>query len=102
MSAERFQRLGTRVSVVIYHGPKFIYDPKGRDNWKVHVEFLDNGTKIEQETQHASLDIALDEAYTKLDKIVSNGLGPSAMMPALEAPEVKVPRVPDLNDDIPF
>ncbi len=91
MSAERFQRLGNRVSIIIFYGSNYIYDPKNIYNWKVQVKFADNGTQIEQETHHAFLDAALDQAYEKLDKIVSFGLGASAMMPALEAPDDNIP-----------
>lgn len=101
MSAERFALLGNRVSLIIFYGPKYTYVAYNKpQKWKVQVEFHDQGTKIEQETIGDSLTVALAEAFDKLDAIVSRGLGPTAMMPALEH-KIEPAHVKS-DDDIPF
>lgn len=96
MSAEKFQRLGTRVSVVIFYGDSYTYG-KSKGGWKVDVKFIDSGIKIEFEESDSVLKTALDRAYNRLDKTVSLGLGSSAMLPAIEhKPE------PHFDDGNPF
>lgn len=99
MSAEKFQKLGNRVVLCIYFGSRYVYDPKGKNLWKVQVEFVDNGTEIKFEEIHECLETALFIAYTRLDRTVSNGLGASAMMPAIEYQDSTKP---NHADDIPF
>lgn len=83
MSAERFQRLGKRVSVVIFYGATYNYGPH-RDHWRVQVKFEDKDAKIELEESNAFIGLALENVYNRLDQIVSNGIGASAMLPAIE------------------
>lgn len=83
MSAEKFQRLGSRVSIVIFYGESYTHG-KSKGGWKVDVKFTDNGTKIEFEECNLVLNTALDNAYHRLDKTVTLGLGSSAMLPAIE------------------
>lgn len=83
MTAERFQRLGKRVNVVIFYGTNYTYGPY-EGMWKVEVEFKDQGTQIKFDKSNAFLEDALFEAYDHLDKIVATGLGAGAMLPAIE------------------
>ena len=86
MSAERFQRLGSRVNVVCFWGNSYTYG-KTQNQWKVQIEFHEvgsEGVKINFEIHNAFLEDALHLAYERLDKTVSLGLGASAMMPAIE------------------
>lgn len=95
MSAGKFQRLGNRVNVVIFYGDSYTYG-KSKGGWKVDVKFIDNGTKIEFEETHLVLETALDNSYERLDKIVSLGLGSSAMLPAIEHQSKSI------DEEIPF
>lgn len=99
MSAEKFQRLGKRVSVIIYFGGRYVYDPESKELWKVQIEFKENGTEIKFEEINENLETALTIAYTRLDQTVTTGLGASAMMPAIE---YQASTKPNHDDDIPF
>ena len=95
MSAERFQRLGTRVNLAVFWGNTYA-SGKQKDQWQVQVEFREiGGTQINFTEWNAFLEGALHYAYERLDKIVSNGLGASAMLPAIE-------HKPEVDDEIPF
>lgn len=82
---DKFKALGKRISLAIYYGQEYVYDQKSQNKWKVQVEFKDNGVQIKFEEIGFYLNEVLDEAYNRLDKTVSSGLGKAAMYPAIEA-----------------
>lgn len=94
MSAEKFQRLGKRVSLAIFYGSEYSYEAS--EDWRVGVKFIDNGTKIEFEEKNRNLKAALSTAYERLDKTVTLGLGLSAMLPAIEH------KSKSIDEEIPF
>ena len=94
---DKFKSLGSRVNLTIFYGQVYVYDQKNRNNWKVGVQFIDGGTKIEFEEFSPYLIDALHAAYERLDIVVSKGLGANAMLPAIEhKPETKI------DDEIPL
>jgi hypothetical protein len=97
MSAERFERLGHRVNIIVYFGNRYVYSKDGPQKWKIQVEFSDNGTQIQFEELGFDLYIAMETAYERLDKIVSHGMGASAMLPAIEHQPKSL-----TDDEIPF
>lgn len=100
MSAEKFQKLGSRIALAIFYGDQYCgWEASKKGTWKVQVEFRDeNGTMIKFEENQQNLEIALQFAYNRLDLVATKGLGFGAMLPAIE-------HKPELNltdDEIPF
>lgn len=91
---DKFKALGKRISLAIFYGQQYVYD-ESRNKWKVQVEFNDNGTQIKFEEIGSNLFEVLSEAYDRLDKTVTKGLGKAAMYPAIEAPKSQ-------DEEIPF
>lgn len=95
MSAERFARLGKRVTISIHFGGNFSY---GNDapKWLINVKFKDD-VLIEVEEKAEDLNSGLARAYNRLDAVASKGLPSGAMLPSIEH------QPPALTDDeIPF
>ncbi len=106
MIPPRMQALGEqgRISAAIFFGREYNWADKRK--WSVNLKYTHEGLKAEVNAAGETFEQALEDAWARLDSLISNGLGASAMMPALEAPKEKKPYVPykatSLDDDIPF
>lgn len=100
---ERIGPLKDRIGAAIFFGNSYNYDGKP---WSVALEYKHDGIEVKTAGRAVNLDLAFDQAWNAMEKLITRGLGASAMMPALEAPKAPPPQAALFTgidaDDIPF
>lgn len=83
---EKLSGVTDRISARIFFGKNYNYTPSKL--WSVTLEYSFEGVKTEVAEHASTLEEAFAAAWTKTERLLTRGLGPAIMRPALEAPKV--------------
>lgn len=89
------------VGVAIYGGNRFSSYSNRKPHWSVTLKYSEAGTEVETTASAETFEAALTEAWDRLGRVASLGLGDHALTPPLEHPVLEPPVAP-VDDEVPF
>lgn len=82
-ASRRITELGDRLDIAIFFGPSYSFTNNARQTWSLSLKHRNDGVETKIDVKAFTLEDAILEAWTKLEKIMTEGHPIGALIPTM-------------------